>query len=595
MTEKLKRSLCLLLATAMVLTMTACGKDKEDEADDNAANIDPNQSTVAVKAQDDLFSLGYDPDASLNPLTTKSSANYIVDCLVYEFAVELDQDYNPIPNVISAWDTDNGTSWFFTIDTSITFHDGTNVTAADVAYSLNRARSNDVYAARLNKIWGISAMDEDTLMITLADTNYMFPRCLNVPVVKADSDSKTPPGTGPYVFSEDKTKLEKYEDYRFVDDTPIDVIYLQPNGTPEEKIADYSTSVLDLVINDPTSLSRLGFGSNNEIRHFPTTNMQYIGFNMEGDFTCYSTYRYAFNYIVDREYIVHNILNDSAAVATMPISPVNSLYNHSMAERYKFDRIMALNALNGAGVQDYDNDGMLEYQLPGGIAEIELDFVVPSDNTDKVKAAKRIAEDLTAIGVPVKVRQLSWTDYLNAIVEGDYDMFYGEIRLTADFNLTDMLTTNGLKNFYNITDPNFYEVIHAFLKAPSETERRQMCDAMCQYIVDQAPIIPICFEEQQVLTHRDVVSGLEPTQFNVFYNFRNWTINLGDGVDKKLAKEQAKLEGNQTTESEDADAEGDKADKTDVSPKPSASPAPTASPEPSAAPTETGGDTEAQG
>ena len=594
MFEKMKRSLCLALTAAMLLSMTACGKDKEENPEENAADIDPNQSTVAVKAQDDLFSLGYDPDASLNPLSTKSSANYIVDCLVYEFAVELDRDYNPIPNIISAWDTDNGVSWFFTIDTSITFHDGTNVTAADVAYSLNRARSSDIYSARLNKIWGISAMDEDTLMITLADTNYMFPKCLNIPVVKSDSDSKTPPGTGPYIFNEDKTQLVKYEEYRYVEDTPIDVIYLQPNGTPEEKIADYSTSVLDLVINDPTGLSRLGFGNNNEIRHFPTTNMQYIGFNMEKEFTCYSTYRYAFNYIVDRQYIVDNILSGSATVATLPISPVNPLYNKGMADRYKFDRVMALNALNGAGVQDYDADDILEYQLPGGIAEIELDFVVPSDNTDKVKAAKRIAEDLASIGVPVKIRQLSWTDYLNAIVEGEYDMFYGEIRLTADFNLTDMLTTNGLKNFYNINDPNMYEVIHAYLSAPSETERRQMCDAMCQYIVDQAPIIPICFEEQQVLTHRDIVSGLEPTQFNVFYNFRNWTINLGDGVEKKLAKEQARLEAEQESENEADDKEDQKTEQ-NVKVTPTPAPTPTPSPEPSQAPEETGESPEAQG
>lgn len=527
MLEKFKKPICSLLALGMMVSLCACGKDKDgDESGETA--IDPNQSTVTVKAKDNLFSLGYDADASLNPLKTKSSANYIIDCLVYEFAVELDSDYNPVPNIITSWDTDNGTSWFFKIDTSVTFHDGTNVTAADVAYSLNLARNSSVYSGRLNKIWGISAMDDETLMITLANKNYMFPRLLNVPVVKANSEGSVPPGTGQYMFNEDKTQLVKYEEHRFAENTPIDVIYLRPNGTPEEKISSYSSSVLDLVINDPTGVSRLGYGSNNEVRHFPTTNMQYVGFNTKSEFACYSTYRYAFNYIIDREYIVKNILSGSAMVATLPISPANSLYNHELADQYKFDKIMAQNALNGAGVQDYDADEMLEYQLPGGIAEIELDFIVPSDNTDKVKAAKRIADDLASIGVNVKLRQLSWTDYVNAIVEGEYDMFYGEIRLTADFNLTDMLSTNGVKNFYGIEDRNFYDMIEAYLSAPSETERKEKCDAMCQYIANQAVIIPICFEEQQVLTHRDVVSGIEPTQYNVFYNLKNWTINLGD-------------------------------------------------------------------
>ena len=536
MLEKFKKPICSLLALGMMVSLCACGKDKDGDKSDEAT-IDPNQSTVAVKAKDNLFSLGYDADASLNPLTTESSANYIVDCLVYEFAVELDPDYNPVPNIITSWDTDNGTTWTFKIDTSITFHDGTNVTARDVAYSLNRALKNPVYSSRLNKIWGITAMNDETLMITIANKNYMFPRMLNIPVVKANSEGSIPAGTGQYMFNEDKTQLVKYENHRFAENTPIDVIYLRPNGTPEEKIAAYSTSVLDLVINDPTGLSRLGYGSDNEVRHFSTTNMQYIGFNTKSEFACYSTCRYAFNYIIDREYIVNNILSGSAKVATLPISPANSLYNKDLADKFKFDKIMAVNALNGAGVQDYDADEMLEYQLPGGIAEIELDFIVPSDNTDKVKAAKRIAEDLASIGVTVKLRQLSWTDYVNAIVEGEYDMFYGEIRLTADFNLTDVLTTNGLKNFYGIDDHNFYDVIEAYLTAPSETERKEKCDAMCQFLANQAVIIPICFEEQQVLTHRDVVSGIEPTQFNVFYNLKNWTIDLSNAPETTIEDE----------------------------------------------------------
>ena len=176
-------------------------------------------------------------------------------------------------------------------------------------------------------------------------------------------------------------------------------------------------------------------------------------------------------------------------------------------------------------MQDYDEDGLLEYQLPGGYAKINLDFIVCSDNTDKVKAAQKIAADLESIGIGVSVRQLSWDEYKAAIVAGNYDLFYGEIKLTADFNLTDMLTTKGGKNFYGIDNADYYEYISAYLTAPTDEERAQTCDYMCQFLAEQAAIIPICFEKQQVLTHRDVVSGIEATQYNVFYNLKNWTIN----------------------------------------------------------------------
>jgi len=529
MTETMKRMMALVLCLALLLSVTGCGKKDEDE--DVGMTIDPNQSTIALKAADDVFSLGYDADESLNPLKTKSQANYIVDCLVYEFAVELDQDYNAIGNIIKSWDTDNGFSWLFTVDTTVTFHDGSYVTAEDVVYSIEQARRSDVYSSRLNKIWGISALNDDTVMITLSDTNYLFPRLLNVPVIKKGSSSEMPDGTGQYMFDIDMTKLLKYEEHRYAENTPIDVIYLQDNGTPDEKIEAYATSVVDLAINDPTSLSRLGYGSNNEIRHFATTNMQYIGFNCEQEFTCYPEYRRAMSYAVNREYIANTVFNGSAKVSPFPVSPFNSLYNEQLAEQYAFNLENAQRIFQGQGVQDYDQDGMCEYQLPGGIAEIELDFIVAADNTDKVKAAQRIVEDLKSIGINVKLRQLTWTEYQNAIVYGQYDMCYAEVKLTADFSMIDMLSTNGVKNFYKVKDPNVYEVVLAYLGSVGATERAQNCDIMCKYLADNAYIIPICFEEQQVLTHRDVVSGLEPTQYNVFYNFKNWEIDVDlDGI-----------------------------------------------------------------
>ena len=523
MTHKLKRMICLLLVMVMLFTLTACGKEKDEE--EEGMTIDPNQSTVAVKAADAVFSLGYDPDVSMNPLRTKSHANYIVDCLVYEFAVDLNADYEWQPNIITKCDTDNGFSWMFTIDTTVTFHDGSYVTPEDVAWSIDQARYSDIYSARLNKIWGISAMGDNQVMITLSDTNYMFPRLLNVPIIKKGSDSSMPEGTGQYMFDMDMTKLVKYEDHRYAENTPLDVIYLQPNGSPDEKIADYASSVVDLAINDPTSLSRLGYGSQNEVRHFPTTNMQYIGFNMAEEFTCYPEIRKAISYAVDREYIAETIYNGSANVATLPIPPTNPLYNKDLAAQFNYNLGTAARLFASKGVQDYDADGICEYQLPGGIAEITLDFIVAADNTDKVKAAKRITEDLNSIGIPVKLRQLSWTDYVNAIVYEQYDMFYGEIKLTADFSLIDMLSTNGVKNFYNMTDSQVYDLVTQYLGSRTETERKQNCDIMCQYVAENGYIIPVCFEEQQVLTHRDVVSGLQPTQYNLFYNFKEWEIN----------------------------------------------------------------------
>ena len=208
MTYKFKRIMSLLLALVMLMSMTACGKDEVEE-EEGGMTIDPNQSSVAVKAADTVFTL----------------------------AVDLDPDYNVMYNIITQADTENGVSWMLKIDSSVTFHDGSNVTAEDVAYSIDQARKSDIYGARLNKIWGISHFNSsDQVMISLSDVNYLFPRCLNIPIIKKGSDSTMPEGTGQYMFDTDMTKLVKYEDHRYAENTPLDVIYLHDNGTPDEKM-----------------------------------------------------------------------------------------------------------------------------------------------------------------------------------------------------------------------------------------------------------------------------------------------------------------------------------------------------------------------
>ena len=54
---------------------------------------------------------------------------------------------------------------------------------------------------------------------------------------------------------------------------------------------------------------------------------------------------------------------------------------------------------------------------------------------------------------------------------------------------------------------------------------------MLRYIATNAPIIPVCFERHEVITHRNVITGMEVTNTNVFYNISDWTIKFSDEGD----------------------------------------------------------------
>lgn len=45
------------------------------------------------------------------------------------------------------------------------------------------------------------------------------------------------------------------------------------------------------------------------------------------------------------------------------------------------------------------------------------------------------------------VTALPWADYTAALAAGSFDLYYGEVRLTADWNLAPLLATGGRLNY----------------------------------------------------------------------------------------------------------------------------------------------------
>ena len=110
------------------------------------------------------------------------------------------------------------------------------------------------------------------------------------------------------------------------------------------------------------------------------------------------------------------------------------------------------------------------------------------------------------------------------------DVRFDAAMLGGDFDLSSLLSVDGSLNYGQITDENYQTYINSFLAADDLT-RDNACLDMLRYIATNAPIIPVCFERHEVITHRNVITGMEVTNTNVFYNISDWTIKFSDEGD----------------------------------------------------------------
>jgi len=183
--------------------------------------------------------------------------------------------------------------------------------------------------------------------------------------------------------------------------------------------------------------------------------------------------------------------------------------------------------LAGRGVADDNGDSYLEYPIDGVYTDFSINFIVNEENENKVEAAQTITDVLKNIGINITLTVLPWDDYIAAIDQGEYDMYYAEVRLSADFDLTDILSYGASLAFGITEDSDGAVYVADFLGASTETAETRMAKALCNYVYNTAPIIPVIYKEYAAITHRNIISDMELSQTSVFYNFTEWKMNQG--------------------------------------------------------------------
>ncbi|MEG2072848.1 MAG: ABC transporter substrate-binding protein [Oscillospiraceae bacterium] len=529
MANKPSKLILLVLAASLLCgVFSACSKTENEEPPLPSGILETPKVASASQGVDKAFSLNCNKAESFNPFTSNNNPNLLCAQLMYDNIFELDESFVPSSAIISDFKSEDGKAWSFTLNPNIKFWDGSPLTAQDVVYSLQRAMQSPRFSPRLRAVIGLSALDESSFALNLYTANTQFPALLSIPIIKSgSSDQLIPMGTGPYFPAEGLYELKAFDGHRDFASLPVDSIELKEYKAAEDLITAFENSEIDLVTNDPNGFQNLGYGASNEIRSYATTNMHYLGFNSKSSFFSNPLCRRAMTYVIDRESIVSNDMNAAASAAALPMHPASSLYNSSYSALISYSEKKSEDAFDLAEVQDYDDDGAREIMITGIPVEIDINFIVCNSSPIKVAAARQIAKNMSNIGINVNLRELPWDSYESALNAGKFDMYYAETKLTADFSLRELLAWNGKLNYGKFTDAALETCIADYLAAP-ENELQYKADLMFKYVTDTAPIVPICFEKQQVITHRGVISGLKPTQYNIFQGIKDWKITTAE-------------------------------------------------------------------
>lgn len=507
-----KRITALLCLLALVLPMlTACAHEEDLPGSEvtDLLQIDPEaEHTTGGNILPEAFSLPYLAGQTLDPVTCQDGLQQTVASLLCEGLFRLSPTLEPQPWLCSSWNYDPSTfTYTLMLRSGISFSDGSPLTAADVKSTLERARTSLRYGSRLAAVSSITAVGS-TVTITLTGPNRSFLALLDIPIVKAGTeDDLIPVGTGPYLCSDTGGEWALIANQLWWQgrELPLERIALVETTDTESlryRLTSHDIQFLtaDLIGTDPIPAT-----GNIVYQDVDTTILQYIGLNVTRAPLNSAAFRSVLAQGLHHDFLVNAFLAGHAAPTRFPVSPVSALYPAGLEKEYSLTGF----AQAAAALES----------LP----ETPLVFLVNGENSFKVSLAQQLAQDYAVQGILMEVRALPWAEYTAALQAGDFDLYYGEVKLTADWNLTPLLGSGGALNYGRWSSVRTDE---ALANLAAADDRAAAMEALCAHLQQQNPILPLCFKRTSVLMQSGVVEGLHATAGEPFYGLADCRIHL---------------------------------------------------------------------
>lgn len=517
----MKKILSVILLLSLFLT--ACTKSPSDNGDD----------LIVRHGTENVLNLGMDSVDTLNPVLSKSAS--VRECmeLVFEPFFSFDDSFNPISVLAEDCVMNDAYSYTLNLKSGIMWHDGTEMTAADAEHTFNLIRYNDTpYTSQIAPVSGVRYIDKYTLGITLSRPVPNIKALLSFPVVQtgtsASDENYIPVGTGPYKYNEkissNKFSLVPNENWRGTLAT-IDKVYIHSVRDKQALINAYNASTVSVVSSNIMDLRNNTPRGENNINDFVSDSFVFLGINnSRSEFSQEGTRR-AISYLIDKNDIVTTEVFSRAVSVDLPINPSAWYCPKNNSDKPGREEIMQL--LLSDGWQQNQNKKFTRKVITedgGEITEsLSVNICVNSDNEEKIRIAKKIANSLSQFGIEAAVSPVDFEGYKRAIEEKTYSMFIGEVKM--GYNMDPYSLTADSLNYFSSNSEAMKTAVYNLGTKANDEEIKNAFSEFSSVFSKEMPFVPLFFRKESVIFEKNISGISMPTMFCAFRNPENWYIS----------------------------------------------------------------------
>jgi peptide/nickel transport system substrate-binding protein len=365
---------------------------------------------------------------SIDPHAINITPNNNVSWHIFDTLAHVDEHTRVLPGLAESWRAVDPVTWEFKLRRNVKFHDGTDLTAADVIASLERPAklAGSQFASFVQRIVAKEIVDPHTIRVKTATPYAMVPYDLHsvfiIPAksagaASADFDAgKAAIGTGPYRFVRfargDRVELLRNDQY-------------WGGKPPFERVS------LRIMPNDPTRIAALLAGDVDVIENVPTADLAKLRTNEKFEITQKVSWRTIFFHLDqarDASPQISDLAGNRLAANPLKDIRVRRAISKALNRQAIVDRVMEKAAIPAANLVSppvfghveslrpdaYDLDGAKKLLADAGYSQgFAMTVSAPNNryvNDDQI--AQAVAQMLARIGIKTRVDTMPMNVYL---------------------------------------------------------------------------------------------------------------------------------------------------------------------------------------
>lgn len=354
------------------------------------------------------------PVQGLDPHLDSAAASKRVLENIYEELVQLQDDYTLKPHLATEMQqSEDNTVLTLSLREGVTFHNGREMTSADVLASYERVANGEYLATGFfDFVNSMEAPDDYTFVIELNKPFAPFiakmatAELAVMPAEDAEKDKiKTPIGTGPYQFDsreiETSFTMTRFEDYWGPEENGpfLDKIVKSEIKDPSVRLQSFQAGEYDF-INGIAPKDVKSVQNADGVRfekQFPKS-LVYLGMNCAQAPFDNKHARLAVDYAFDKSLVTEAALYGTGKPTATPAAPGSPWVNEDIQPRPR------------------DLDKAREHLEQAGMADgFEATFKIPQSYPTQVQGAKVISDQVADVGIDLKIQKITWSSWLSDV------------------------------------------------------------------------------------------------------------------------------------------------------------------------------------